>query len=270
MLRLSCRMSVKDFSRITNYFSCEPLFKQYEQFGINEFKFNYAYKDDLCSFWFGFISNSEFIKGNASFSNPLALHNFTIEFNPNKCKDNKFLMFILKQMNDIRIVSCDLACDLPYNINQLEFIPQNKSFKHFFDTPDGLTYYFGKGDKRIKIYDKTKEANLDFDLTRIEISVKVDLLLKDIKSVDFSKLTFPIVSCSEYQTTLDDNDIDATLKVHLFALEHGYPLPYMSRVYQKKLKDFKIKKSPIEFNTSTFNKTLINYIDYYFHVNDYI
>lgn len=270
MLRLSSKISVKDFSVFTRAFANEPLFKQYERFGLNEFKFNYNYKDEDCSFWFGFLSNSEYLKGDSSLSNPNALHNFTIEFNPNKCEDNSYLLYILSHLHNIKIVSCDLACDLPFNINQLDFIPVNKSFKHMFDTPEGLTYYFGKGDNRIKIYDKTKEANLDYDLTRVEISVKVDKDLKDIKSIDFSKLTFPIVSCSEYQTTLEDNNIDDTLKVHLWAVEHGYPVQYMSRVYQKKIKDYKIKKSPIDFDTTLFNKALINYLDYYFNIKDYI
>lgn len=270
MIRLSCKISARDFALLIKAFSNEPNISEYEKSAINEFKMNFNYKDQDCSFWFGYLPNSEFYNSNSSISNPNALHNLTVEFNPNKCKDNKFLLYLLDHMQSIKLVSCDLACDLPFPITDLDFIPVNKSFKHILDTPEGRTYYFGKGDKRIKIYDKTKEAKLDYDLTRVEISVKVDKELKDIKSVDFSDLSFPLISCREYQLDFSDTELDSTLKAILFACDNGFPISYLSRRYQEKIKSYKIKKSSIEIDLALFNKTLINYLDYYFHVNDYI
>lgn len=266
MLRLSCKMSALDYANLIKPFSIEPCFSMYEKSAINEFKMNHNYKGVDCSFWFGYMPNSEFYNNSVSISNPKALHNFTIEFNPNKCQDNKYLIYILEHMFDIKLVSVDFACDLPFSITDLDFIPVNKSFKHILDTPNGRTYYFGKGDKRIKIYDKTKESNLDYDLTRIEISVKVDKPFKELKTVDLSSLVFPLVSSSEYQLDFSDTNLDSTLKAILFACDNGFPVSYLSRRYQQKVKDYKIKKSSIEICPSLFYKTLINYLDYYFNV----
>lgn len=271
MLRLSCLLTPVEFDNMVKAFRFEPNAKQYEQFGLDQFKFNLSYRDENCGFWFGYISNSESINGGSNLMNVNNRHNFTLEFNPNKCKDNKFLLFVLGNMHNIKLVSCDLACDIPCSIVDLDFIPINKSHKVTFDTPDGITYYFGKGDKRIKIYDKTKESNLDFDLTRIEMSVKINKLLTDIKSIDFSSLVFPLVSIKEYQVNLEDLNIDSTLKAVLFAVDNGYPVSFLSRRYQEKVKDYKIKKSPIEIVGANFNKTLFKYLCFYFpFVNDYI
>lgn len=270
MIRLSCPLNSYEFNNILKPFTLEPNAKMFENFQLDKFKHNVNYVGENCSFWFGWLSNSELLKGNASLQNPLVRHNFTCEFNPNKCRDNPFLQFVLDNMHDIKIVSVDLACDFPFDITELDFTSVNKSHKTTFDTPEGITYYFGKGDKRIKIYDKRKESNLDYDLTRIEMSVGLNILLKDSKSIDFSKLCFPIVSTSSYQTNLEDLSLNDTMKVVLFALDKGYPISHLSRRFQEKVKNYKIKKSLIEITPSHFNKTLVNYLDYYFNIKDYI
>ena len=43
---------------------------------------------------------------------------------------------------------------------------------------DNKTYYIGRSNNRIKIYNKKLESNLDYDLTRVEITSKIDLEYK--------------------------------------------------------------------------------------------
>ena len=45
---------------------------------------------------------------------------------------------------------------------------------------DNKTYYMGRTNNRIKIYNKKLESGLNYDLTRVEITSKIDLNIKDI------------------------------------------------------------------------------------------
>ena len=114
MLRLT-RITYSDFSKLefffNNVFTDNIVIKQYTSSKFSDFMFNFVIECEEGSFWFGFLHNSE----KRNFADDY-LYNFTIEFNPNKLKYNKFVVQILHSFSDWRLRSFDLAMDLPVNI----------------------------------------------------------------------------------------------------------------------------------------------------------
>ena len=74
--------------------------------------YNYVIEiEEGVSFWLGYCHNTE----RRSFSEK-AQYNLTIEFNPNKLKDNKIIMYLLGLSGKWFIKSFDLAVDVKINI----------------------------------------------------------------------------------------------------------------------------------------------------------
>ena len=65
MIRLSCPLNSYEFNNILKPFTLEPNAKMFENFQLDKFKHNVNYVGENCSFWFGWLSNSELLKGNA-------------------------------------------------------------------------------------------------------------------------------------------------------------------------------------------------------------
>lgn len=114
------------------------------------------------------------------------MYNLTVEFNPNKLKDNKFLLHILGLSGNWVIRSLDLAMDLKVNILDLNLdFSGRRHMKIFSNGYDDKTIYLGSNDGRVKVYNKKIESNLNIigDLTRVEVSKVYDNY--DIKKIAF-------------------------------------------------------------------------------------
>lgn len=164
---------------------------------------------------------------------------FCMEFNPNKMTDldvnvyNYFInqfSFVLKRF--------DLAVDIPLNINNIVFSDiYKKSFSLFYNDYNNKTYYIGKGDGHIKIYNKKIESDLDYELTRFEVTKECDILLNDGKD-DYKHYTdidfkFPYLATMPFSTKSVDDD--ETLDAVLFAVNNGFPYKKLSRRYKSKI-----------------------------------
>lgn len=268
MIRLSCEITFDFFE--TKILSRKPVYKEklkdWNSTRITDFQYNFNYIDNDCSFWFGFISNKEKISKGKSLSNPKTCFNFTVEFNPNKVKNNKFLLHILNMTSDWVIKACDFAVDVKTNI--LNICGLDKGRKDCLVTYDmggcNKTYYIGKGDNRLKIYNKTLESGLNYDLTRIEITKYFDNLpLSKVKTFVYDGY-IPELFIKEFQLSLDDYSTDRTLFALVYAVTNGYPLHNLSRDYKKKVKDFLKKKKPIDIDFHCMTKCLYSYLYYYF------
>ena len=268
MLRLSCNITYDVFERkIANReFILKDFIKSWFSTKICDFYYNYTYTDisNGFSFWFGFITNKEKCDGKR-FVNPFTTFNFTIEFNPNKVKDCPFLLHILNLSTDWVVKQCDFAIDIPTNI--LNLCGFDKGRKDCFMTYDcggaNKTYYIGKKNNRVKIYNKSIESDLSFDLTRIEITKYFDSLnIRDINFYEFNGY-FPELFLKNYQLSFSDFE-DKTLSALVYAVVNGYPLHDLSRRYRDRVKEFLHKKKPIDIDFKCLNKCLSNYIYYYF------
>ena len=234
----------------------------YQSFGISDFKYNYNIEiGEGKSFWFGFIHNSELLK-DKSISNDNTTYNFTIEFNPNKIENRGILKCILSISDDWSIKSIDMAMDLKLNILDLCGLDKGrkKDFRMFTQGLDNRTYYMGRSNNRIKIYNKKIESNLDFDLTRVEITSKIDRKIKEIFFYDYN-IKLPDLYLNDYMYSFDDYKDKTTLAL-LYAVQSGYPISDLSRRHKVKIKNlleggYKINLSN-EYCTKALHKCIYN------------
>lgn len=156
---------------------------------------------------------------------------FCIEFNPNKASidDLAFFHSLSKRLDYMwKITRFDLACDIPYNINDLKILNLSKrNYSIFYHNHNDKTIYFGSGDGHTKIYNKKIESNLDYELTRVEVTKYCDFFLSSPGLVNFN---FPELAFEEY--TYDQNQKSDTLDAIQYALNHGFHFTSLSRVYK--------------------------------------
>lgn len=268
MLRLKTYMSFSTFSELE--FRLKLVWKdyikqEYTSPKINNFFYNYVIEiEEGQSFWFGFLHNTEKRDEKNEF------YNFTIEFNPNKLKDNKILLYILGLSGKWFLKSLDLAMDLKINILDLNVdFSGRKQMKIFSKGYDDKTIYIGKDDSRIKIYNKKIESKLNIlgDLTRVEVSRTFDdFPITDIKFFKFGD-KFPNIYLNEYVYSLSDYE-DKTLFALLYAVQNGFPIKDLSRVYKKKIKNLLQGGYKILFDEKSATQVINQTIFYYFIKNN--
>lgn len=127
MLRLKCNISDDVFEKYigSRLFVYKDFINDWTSTKIADFYKNYQYEDNSCSFWFGFKSNREL---SVEHKNRTEKFNLTVEFNPNKVKDNKLLLGILKCSSVWNIIRVDFAFDIKNNINNV--VGFDKGQKH--------------------------------------------------------------------------------------------------------------------------------------------
>lgn len=265
MLRLKTRITFSLFSELE--FRLKTIWKdrlkrQYVSSEPYSFKYNYVVSSgEDNSFWFGFFHNSE-----VSSQNENTKYNFTVEFNPNKIKDDNILKYILNMAGDWYIKSYDVAIDIKVNILDIIYDMSGKRVAHIISNGyDDRTIYLGKGDGRIKIYNKKKERglNVPYELTRVEISKELkDFSISNIKLYKFSG-NLPVLYLNQYLYTFKDYE-DKTLLGLLYAVQNGFPLRDLTRVYKKKVKNLLEGGYKILFDDKGINKALSQTILYYF------
>ena len=268
MLRLKTYMSFSTFSELE--FRLKLVWKdyikqEYTSPKINNFFYNYVIEiEEGQSFWFGFLHNTEKRDEKNEF------YNFTIEFNPNKLKDNNILLYILGLSGKWFLKSLDLAMDLKVNILDLNVdFSGRKQMKIFSKGYDDKTIYIGKDDARIKIYNKKIESKLNIlgDLTRVEVSRSFDdFPITDIKFFKFGD-KFPNIYLNEYVYSLSDYD-DKTLFAILYAVQNGFPLKDLTKTYKRKIKNLLQGGYKILFDEKSATQVINQTIFYYFIKNN--
>lgn len=83
---------------------------------------------------------------------------------------------------------------------------------------DNKTYYMGRTNNRIKIYNKKRESSLDRELTRVEITSKIDLELKNYLMYTYN-VELPKLYLNNYLLTFDDLLDDKMLQCVIFAVQ---------------------------------------------------
>lgn len=277
MLRLKTYISFEIWSKIE--FFIQMYFKdKIKKFWISDrpmcFHYNYDIEiEEGKSFYFGFHHNSEKLKNSDHKStNNDDLYNFTIEFNPNKLKKDRLLMYLLSISGEWYIKSYDMAFDLHISILDLLWDISGRSQEKIFNNGyDNKTVYIGSGSGRVKIYNKKKESNINIlgDLTRVEIS-------KELEDYDIRRLSvlhydgdFPVIYTNNYIYSLSDYERkNSTLMAILYAIQNGYPMRNITRKYKIKIKELLEGGYRIKFDKDTATQILRKNILYYFLDND--
>lgn len=184
------------------------------------------------------------------------VYNNFIEFNPNKA-DMYAIKFIFRylttwiKLNPVthtffEISRYDIACDVPASRDLVKIMSKGRRMYKYEIGHDGsVTEYLGKRNTNgfVKVYDKTKESKLDYDLTRIEITVEG----MDIR--------FPDIRLKQYQETMILDKLDRTDRVLIELLkrcdeeEEYYWFKQLGRVKGNKLKPYLfLPKESFEFD----------------------
>jgi hypothetical protein len=253
------------FSLSDNVF---PIVKQfYIGYKYAGFRYNYVLNiSEIGSIYIGFMNNTEKI----DFNQPNNCYNFTLEFNPNKVKDNFVLDFLFSLSSSWFLKSFDMACDLPINILNILFDKNRKrDYKIFSSGFDNKTIYIGKRSSghSVKIYNKKIESKLDIfnDLTRIEINKAIDdFPINNIHQFIFSVAWFPSLYLLDYQYSYFDT-IDKTLFACLFAVQNGLSIDMLSRSYKEKIKGLLKLGNAITFDNNVATQVLKDIIYFYFY-----
>lgn len=269
MIRLKTYITYSQFSEIDFRFkTCWKNFvkKFYTTGKISEFFYNYIINvDDDKSFWFGFLHNTEKREDGEK-----EVYNFTIEFNPNKLKDNKIILYILGLTGDWYVKMFHIAIDIPINITDLIVdFSGRREMRIFSCGNDNKTIYLGKGDGRLRVYNKKIESDLKIqgDLTRIEIVREIeDFSIKRIAFFKYDK-NFPSIYLNKYLYSLSDYE-DKTLFAILYAVQSGFPIKNLTKTYRKKIKNLLEGGHKIKFSDKCCTDCLQQTIYFYFMKNN--
>ena len=274
MLRLKTYLSYTKFTEIEFRFKSiwsSFVKKFYTSSGISSFFYNYNIEvGEGQSFYFGFLHNTE--KRDSNNDNE---YNFTIEFNPNKLKDNNILMYLLNLSGNWFIKSCDLAFDLPVNILNIIYDKGRKRNIHIFSNGyDNKTICIGSrgSDLYLKIYNKKLESDLNIlgDLTRIELTKTFeDFPLNNLKNLNILDNDFPVLYLNEYLYSLDTYN-DKTMFAVLYAVQNGFDLSMLSRRYRQKIKGLLETGCKINFDKQSTTQILRKVLMKYFINNNLV
>lgn len=259
MLRLKTEITKEDFSRLEfRFMTCWKAYvkNSYQTTRAAQFHYNYVLEaEEGKSFWIGFLHNQE----SKSMINESKKYNFTIEFNPNKLKEDECLISILQMFSNWSLKSFDIALDIPVNINSLIIDRGRFNLLQTLDYGmDNKTFFLGRGDGRVKIYNKKRESNLDVnELTRVEVSgVETgDMPLIFLDKYTFEDRLFPLLYVKEYVFSLEDYQ-DTTLLAILYAVQNGYDINLLTKTYKRKVRELLKKGSQIKFESKVVEEVL--------------
>lgn len=97
---------------------------------------------------------------------------------------------------------------------------RKKDFRMFSQGGENRTYYMGRSNNRVKIYNKKVESGLERELTRIEITSKLDIEFKKIDTFHYS-VDLPKLYLNNYLLTFDDME-DKTLLAIVYAVQNRF------------------------------------------------
>lgn len=174
--------------------------------------FTIAFQDKN-SFWVGAVLNSKKIEWGR----------VRLEFNPNKCATHSAFLDILGWLNQhcrrmhTRITRFDLALDLTVDRASVCLVKDARVYQERRHGKEWTQYLGAKSSTvgRIKLYNKAAEAELDYPLTRLELTLD--------PTTPFEELPWPVVYyIVSQQIGMEEMKSTQTERFILGALLEGY------------------------------------------------
>lgn len=260
MVRLMVRLRPGEFQTIFDYQARMPDISYYMSNRVKDYHYNIVVKKEKYSYWMGY-------KHNSSCDNI----DFVLEYNPNKVRNDLLIEYILNNyFNKVtcydiryspRVCSVDIAVDINVNILNCLLFKQTRGRYMFYsggtERPDDYTIYVGKGAGRVKLYNKALESGLDYDLTRYEVSIKLDKPLQSIKSVKVDVETKPVLKIIDMQIGIDP-ELRATINGFL---QEPYLISQLSKYKRKKYREMIENCIDFRLDSREIEKKIIEYID---------
>lgn len=266
------------FENYIDIWTYDPQLEYYQSLVWNKNRHNWKYtgidenKKEF-TIYVGYQSNIQAIK-----------NRFTLEYNPNKVDpDCKFLQVILNLMQyskgDMQVQKFDVAFDyVGLRTTDIVFNAEGKKAYSINQFPNGsdLTYYIGKGNGQIKIYDKAHEeteGQADYQKVRYEATISAKL---DLKYIDAYKCTtaLPEQPLNDIQGLYNKQDgLSPTDKILVYSVQSGFPLKELTyeqrQKYKNIIKERKFIYTKIAPNQLQTEKALKEYI-YTLNLNNII
>lgn len=184
-------------------------------FRIGSFRENITITfQDGNSFWIGVGLNA---------ARPI-LGRVRLEANPNKCINHQAFLDVLRWLNQhshplhTRVKRFDLAVDIPVARENAHLVKDRRTYSEIRKSKENWTEYLGaksSTDGRVKLYNKTIEANLSYPLTRLELTLD--------PNVPFSEISWPVVYVvGMVQVNMKEMRLTDTERFVLGALMEGY------------------------------------------------
>lgn len=178
-----------------------------------------------------------------------------IEFNPNKCMNDTLFTEFWQKMSgwllSVVLVRYDVAIDIPLPRSQCRLYREGRKMYQLIIKDDGMTEYLGQRSHNgfVKLYDKTIESGLAYDMTRLEITMDNKAQISDV---------FPQVHIYDTQSQLifadNLNNSDKTLIQLLRACDDKQIyLKQLGRDKRKKIEPY-IADRVLQFNNDCFNQ----------------
>lgn len=178
-----------------------------------------------------------------------------IQFNPNKCASCDALIRLVKWVisvsGDCRISGIDCAADMPVSRSLAFLVKDKRKYQLVFNSAEDKTEYLGcRGQSGfVKLYNKRLESNLDYDLTRFELSID----LSDgtiLFNTDCLSKFIPSVYLLKSQLDMDALSLSASDSVLLrFCLEHPDGLSLLDKRKRKTIRAaFDLVCVPVQFD----------------------
>lgn len=260
MVRLMVKLRPGEFQTIFDYQARMPGISYYMSNRVKDYHYNIIVKTKDYSYWMGY-------KHNSSQDN----NDFVLEYNPNKVHDDMLVDYILNNYfnkvtcYDIRylpkVCSVDIAVDIPINILNCLVFKQTKGRYLFYSgstgRADDFTIYVGKGPGRVKIYNKALESGLNYDLTRYEVSLKLDKPLQQIRNVKVNVELKPILKIIDMKIGMDP---EARAIINGF-LQEPYLINQLSQYKRKKYRDMIDNCIDFKLDSREIERKIIEYVD---------
>ena len=208
---------------------------------------------------FKLTENQSFWLGHGLITKSIIIDRYRIEFNPNKVSNNE----IFKTIHQLLVQHCrkslshiarfDLAIDIPVDRSRCFLV---KDRRLYIERRHGVEYTQYLGSKsasvgRVKLYNKTAEAKLDYPLTRLELTLDLGM--------PYEKINFPAVYYLKSTCTNVGNiKLTDTERFILNALLQGYgTVNELGRKTRAKMEMLMADYiSPVSISSKTYSKVL--------------
>ena len=208
---------------------------------------------------FKLTDDRSFWLGHGLITTSTLIDRYRLEFNPNKVSDNEIFEIIHKLLIQYcrksvsHIARFDLAIDIPADRSRCFLV---KDRRLYIERRHGVEYTQYLGSKsasvgRVKLYNKTAEAKLDYPLTRLELTLD--------PGMPYEKINFPAVYyLKSTSTNIGNITLTDTERFILNALLQGYgTVKELGRKTRAKMEMLMADYiSPVSISSKTYSKVL--------------
>lgn len=167
----------------------------------------------------------------------------TIECNPNKCFSFCECLFdigmLIEHSTSYYVHSMDIAMDISTSMQNVEVRKDKRSLTRYCRRRDNETVYLGKREQvnNVKVYDRQKESNLPYELTRVELKIGNPL---GFNFMEFTKNALPQIyvrTPENYDEIIVNTSLSSTDRVLIMALrDHLNKVKLLHELDRKKTK----------------------------------